>query len=95
MSTKLLRPAIWELKADPLPFEAVRRGRKPYELRKDDRDIQPGDYVLLREWDGSYTGATVMTSVTNVIRHGDNYGELLAPGCMVLGVLPHRRPRTI
>lgn len=30
-----------------------------------------------------------------MIRHGDRYGEMLAPGCVAMGVLPFRRPRSI
>lgn len=90
------RPMVHELKCDAEAFAAVKRGRKPMELRKDDRDIQAGDYVLLREWvDGAYTGDTVMSFVLNTIRHGERYGEMLAAGCMVMGVLPFRRPRSI
>ncbi len=96
MSTKP-RPYVHDLKCDPEAFAAVRRGRKPLELRKDDRDYQAGDYLLLREWfaDLGYTGETCMVYVLTVMRHGDRYGEMLAPGCVAMGVLPFKRPRSI
>lgn len=90
------RPYVHDLKCDGEPFALMRRGRKPMELRKDDRDYQSGDYLVLREWvDGAYTGETLIAYVLTVIRHGDRYGELLAPGSVAMGVLPFRRPRSI
>lgn len=90
------RPYIHDIKCDAEPFHALKRGRKPIELRKDDRDYQVGDYLLLREIvDGDYTGDTVVAYVLSAIRHGDPYGEMLAPGCIAMGVLPFKRPRSI
>lgn len=96
MGEKKPRPWLHELKCEPLEFEATRKGRKPFELRDDDRDIQAGDYVLLREFDeGAYSGRTCMTTVTFALRHGDRFGEKLAAGVVCLGVYPHRQPRSI
>lgn len=90
------RPKMHELKTDPEPFAKTKKGRKPLELRRDDRDFQPGDYLLLREWkDGDYTGDTQVCYVLSVIRHGDTYGEMLAPGHVAMGILPFKRPRSI
>jgi len=95
MTTKT-RPYVHDLKIDSDSFAQLKRGRSPLQLRKDDRDYQPGDYLLLREWvDGGYTGDTIVAYVMTVIRHGDRYGEMLAPGCVAMGVLPFRRPRSI
>jgi len=43
----------------PAFFEAVMRGKKLYEVRKDDRGFATGDYLVLREFDpvdDCYTG---------------------------------------
>lgn len=32
-------------------FEEVWEERKPFEVRKDDRDYQPSDVIVLRHWD--------------------------------------------
>lgn len=47
------------LKTWPEFFHAVKREEKKFELRKDDRDFQVGDVVILEEWNPekeSYTG---------------------------------------
>lgn len=38
-----------ELKTDPIPFHEAKRGQKTFELRRNDRDFQPGDEIVLRE----------------------------------------------
>jgi len=40
-----------ELKIRPQFYEYVVSGRKTFEYRKNDRGFQPGDIVVLREWD--------------------------------------------
>jgi len=96
MNKHAQRPKVHEVKCDPESFVLTRKGRKPFELRQDERDYQAGDYLLLREFvDGEYTGDTVMTVIQSTLRHGDRYGDMLAPGCIVMGILPYRRPRSI
>lgn len=94
--TTQTRPTIHELKTSPANFDAVRKGRKTFELRRDDRDFQVRDWLLLREWeDGVYTGRSCIVCVVHILRHADPFGEMLAPGVGVLGVYPYREPRSI
>lgn len=51
-----------DLKEWPEQFAEVKNGRKRHEVRVFDRNYQPGDDIVLREWDpttGEYTGEKV------------------------------------
>ena len=39
------------LKTLPIYFDAALRGDKTFEVRKNDRDFQTGDTLILKEWD--------------------------------------------
>ncbi|MBC6123113.1 ASCH/PUA domain-containing protein [Listeria seeligeri] len=42
-------------------------GRKTFEIRKNDRDFQVGDYVILKEFkDGKHTGWKITVEVTYI-----------------------------
>jgi hypothetical protein len=63
---------IHELKTWPRYFQMVLNGSKRFELRKDDRKYQPGDYLHLREYvpkDDRYTGEELVVMVNDVIRN--------------------------
>ena len=73
------------LKIRPEYFEAVQTGRKPFELRWNDRGFRVGDLVELREWDGErYTGRTVIRCITYTL----NPCSIMdcEPGYLVLGL---------
>lgn len=66
-----------ELKTDPAVFDAVARGAKTHEIRYNDRDIQVGDFLLLRETAATgaqmqagaelaYTGRTAKRTVSHI-----------------------------
>jgi hypothetical protein len=59
------------LKTWPYYFELMSRGVKTFEHRKNDRDFQEGDVLVLREWDpGSerYSGSEFRCRVSLVVR---------------------------
>ena len=77
-----MRAVTHELKTWPHPFQAILGGTKQHEVRKWDRDFQPGDLVKLREWDPEkqdYTGRSKTFSIGYCTMPGmwglpDDYG---------------------
>lgn len=66
---------IHELKILPEYFDAIRNGKKYFELRKNDRDYRTGDILLLREWkDGEYTGRTIKREIIYILEGCPEYG---------------------
>lgn len=58
---------VHELKIWPEFFDAIHRGDKTFELRRDDRGFRAGDVLHLREWDRGtkfYTGQSMWVEVT-------------------------------
>ncbi|MHC5319515.1 DUF3850 domain-containing protein [Listeria kieliensis] len=54
-----------ELKLLPLYFKEAKNGRKYFEIRKNDRDFQTGDVIILREHDGlTYSGDKLTGIIT-------------------------------
>lgn len=63
--------ATHELKTWPEYFEEVWADTKGFELRKDDRNFQVGDTLVLREWkpvSEKYTGREVPVTVTYILK---------------------------
>lgn len=80
---------IHELKCWPEPFQAIVRGDKTFEIRKDDRPFSVGDFLHLREWSPNgeaYLGRETVRLVTYLIRGGE---WDLPKGLVVMGL---RRP---
>lgn len=77
--------AVEELKTWPTPFEALWNGSKTHEVRKNDRNFQMTDLLVLREWTetGGYTGRTCF-AVPTYITYGPNWG--LPPDMVVMSV---------
>ncbi|MBO5609106.1 MAG: DUF3850 domain-containing protein [Eubacterium sp.] len=68
----------------PQYFKEVVKENKSFELRKDEDDIQKGDYLELHEWNGeNYTGRFVNCEVTYVLRDCQEYG--LIDGYCIIG----------
>lgn len=70
-----------ELKILPRHFQPVLDGRKPFEIRFNDRNFQEGDTVTLNEWDGErYTGRSADRQITFVTDYAKQ------PGYVVFGM---------
>jgi len=68
----------------PQYFDAVIKGNKNFELRKDEDDVQIGDAVVLKEWDGTnYTGRETGRTITYVLRNAKEFG--LTDGYCIFG----------
>lgn len=66
------------LKCHPRPFDAVLRGEKHHEVRRDDGGYRVGDHLLLRRYDPTahggrkkYTGRQLRVEVTHVTPGGE------------------------
>lgn len=56
-----------DLKILPKYFEQQILGLKNFEIRKNDRGYQIGQYLKLREWTGKrYTGRTCLVVITSI-----------------------------
>jgi hypothetical protein len=58
-----------KLKVRPMYYMAIANGSKPFEIRKDDRNFQVGDKLLLQEWSPNleqYTGKEAEALVTYI-----------------------------
>lgn len=73
-----------EKKILPEYYNAVISGSKTFELRKDEDNIQSGDFIVLKEWDGKrYTGRQTWRRAKYVLRDVPEYG--LCPGYCIVG----------
>jgi len=93
---------IHALKTLPTYFKAVAAGTKTFELRKNDRDFNVGDGVILKEWNmGStdstgperviiqeqgYTGREIIKTISYILV-GGRFG--LAKGYVILALSPY------
>lgn len=76
---------IHALKTEPAYFEASAAGIKGFEVRKNDRPYETGDYVALNEWNGEdYTGKCTLHKIVYIL-HDPEYCK---EGYVVLGLEP-------
>jgi len=64
---------IHELKTWKEYYEQVFMGRKTFEVRKNDRNFQKGDILILKEWDNEkkeYTGREMARRVIYILSGG-------------------------
>lgn len=65
------------LKCWPEYYKQIIDGTKHFELRRDDRNFEPFDRLLLQEWDpatGKYTGAETKRTICSVHRDLEEHG---------------------
>lgn len=76
---------IHALKIDPGYFEATQAGIKGFEVRKNDRPYNTGDFVALNEWNGEeYTGKCTLHKIVYIL----NDPQYCKEGYVTLGLEP-------
>ena len=60
---------IHELKILPEYFSSIISRRKTFEIRFNDRNFHTGDTLILREWNGNYTGREVKSKITYILHN--------------------------
>lgn len=75
------------LKVWPEYFEAIKKGEKTFDIRKEDRPFAVGDNVILQEYDpedsnGLYTGRELSFEIGYILRDVPKWG--LKPGHCIL-----------
>lgn len=74
--------ATHKIKILPEFFKAVEEGRKPFEIRNNDRNYHEGDIVVLQEWAfGYYTGNQISKKIGYVTDFEQK------PGYVVFGLV--------
>lgn len=69
-------------------YQDVEEGYKPFEVRKNDRDYQAGDDIILKEYDKDLGILTGRELKVNIIYYLDNYPGI-EPGYCILGIEPY------
>lgn len=76
---------IHELKILPRWFEDVYTNKKNFEIRKNDRNFEVEDYLILKEWDrGKFTGRYVIRKIEYIYKGDGTYG--LSEDYCILGL---------
>lgn len=75
---------IHEVKTYPLYFQSGLDGRKPFEVRTNDRDYQFGDVLRQQEWSphGGFSGRSYDRMISCVFYHPDYVKD----GMVILGL---------
>jgi len=77
---------IHELKTWPEYFQAIKQGRKKFELRRNDRDFLVGDILRLKEYDpvDEWFGETLDVKISYVLKNCYDFG--LRKDFVLLGI---------
>jgi len=84
--------ATHKLKTWPTPFQATQLGNKTYEIRKNDRNFNVGDTLILEEYDPTtqeYTGRVMTVRVTYITQGGE---WKLPPDICVMAIQFEKNP---
>lgn len=71
---------VHELKIGSEFFEAVKDGRKKFEIRKNDRNYQEGDILILKEYDPitqSFSGEIIKVEITYMTDYAQQDGYVV------------------
>jgi hypothetical protein len=82
---------IHELKCWPEYFAQIVNDTKTFEIRKDDRGFQVGDFLRLREWEPEveqYSGRECTRQIVYIMGHSA-IGPLLASGYVCMSLRRH------
>ena len=73
-----------KLKIIPMYFDAVEDGRKPFEVRKNDRDYSVGDTLILQEFEQGtgYSGKEITRTISFIL----DDSEYCKDGFVVIGL---------
>lgn len=77
---------VHELKTWDEFMTDIATGKKPFEVRKNDRDFNVGDTLMLKGWDNhfaEYTGMFIEAEVTYILK-GGAWG--IEDGYIVIGI---------
>ncbi len=68
-----------KLKTSPKFFQVIDNGQKTFEIRKNDRNFQVGDVVILQEFTSSkkYTGRQLIITITYVTNYQQKKGYVV------------------
>ena len=81
---------VHELKIKPEYYRDVVSGDKTFEIRKNDRNYQVGDLLILSEFhNDDYTGSSVRCIVSYLIKGSEEFGldkDWCVLGIRVLGI---------
>lgn len=78
---------VHELKTLPKFFDAVREGKKTFEVRKDDRNFQVGDTLELKKWaaGGCYSDRCSV-KITYILGRNPDEMMYVPYGYVILGI---------
>lgn len=79
-----------ELKSHPHFFEALKRGDKNFEIRRNDRNYQRGDMLTIRGYDptfGLMLGEPALRFVVTYMMNCEDF-PAIQPGFVIMGIKP-------